>query len=113
MTDVYTNIDEMAVLLRRQIELYQELKRALRLAELLGIPPKELKQKVSTTCRHTGGGSSYNPTPWKHMVFSVRVGDGPWEDFDLMDVHHDLWPVDMQQAYAKWKRHKALNTNKE
>jgi hypothetical protein len=113
MADVYTNIDEMTVLLQRQIELYQELKRALRLAELLGIPPKELKQKVSTTIRDTGPSSSYNPRPWLFKVLSVRVGDAPRQDFALRDVHHDLWPVDMKQAYAKWEKHKALNTNKE
>ena len=113
MADVYTNIDEMTVLLQRQIELYQELKRALRLAELLGIPPKELKQKVSVTIKDTGPSSSYNPRPWLFKVLSVRVGDAPRQDFALRDVHHDLWPVDMKQAYAKWEKHKALNTNKE
>ena len=113
MADVYTNIDEMTVLLQRQIVLYQELKRALRLAELLGIPSKKLKEKASVTIRDTGPSSSYNPRPWLFKVFSVRVGDGERQDFALKDVHHDLWPVDMQQAYAKWEKHKALDTNKE
>jgi len=113
MADVYTNIDEMTVLLQRQIVLYQELKRALRLAELLGIPPKKLKEKISVTIRDTGPSSSYNPRPWLFKVLSVRVGDAPWEDFALKDVHHDLWPDDMKQAYAKLEKHKARNTNKE
>jgi hypothetical protein len=113
MADVYTNIDEMTVLLQRQIVLYQELKRALRLAALLGIPPKELKEKVSVTIRDTGPSSNYNPRPWLFKVLSVRVGDAPREDFALRDVHHDLWPDDMKQAYAKWEKHKAPSTNKE
>jgi hypothetical protein len=113
MADVYDNIDKMVALCRKKIELMIELKKALRLAELLGIPPKELKQKVSVTIKDTGPSSSYNPRPWLFKVLSVRVGDAPWQDFALRDVHHDLWPVDMKQAYAKWEKHKALNTNKE
>ena len=97
--DIYDNIDEMVALCRKKIELMIELKKALRLAELLGVPPKDLKDKVTTSM--TGGKSAI--LPWQGAIFSVRVGDGPWEDYALTDVHHDLWPADMLEQFDRRK----------
>lgn len=111
MSDIYTNIDEMIVLLHHKIELVTKLKRALRLADLLGIPPKSLKEPVSMRVRDSDAVHQSHPKPWLFKVLSVRVGDAPWEDFALKDVHHDLWPDDMLKAYGLWQ--KRNNTTKE
>jgi hypothetical protein len=92
----------MCVLLHKKIDTLLELKRALRLAELLNIPPKEMgTAKVKL---HDRARSVFNPRPWELMTFSVRVGDGPWEDFPLANVHQDLWPEETRAAYDKWQR---------
>lgn len=102
--DVYGGIDQLISLTEKKVGLLRELKKCLRIADLVGVPPKELKGMVRVQHRSTGAGSSYDPKPWLHVIYSVRVGDGPWEDFPLKDVHMDLWPLDMIEAYAKWKR---------
>lgn len=99
MDDIYSNIDKMIDLSRKKVELMVELKKALRLADLLGVQPKDLKDRVTTSM--TEGKSAI--LPWQGAVFSVRVGDGPWEDYALTDVHHDLWPADMLEQYDRRK----------
>jgi hypothetical protein len=97
--DVYDNIDEMVALCRKKIELMIELKKALRLAELLGVPPKDLKDKVTVS---VASGKSLL-TPWYGAVFSVRVGDEPHKHYSMDMVHHDLWPADMLEQYDRRK----------
>jgi hypothetical protein len=110
--DLYENMDDLIAACHRQIELLIEMRKALLLADLLGIPPKDLKAKLSVKVHHSG--VSYDPTPWKRAVLSVRVGDGGWQDFHFADVNRRLWPDDMQQAYDKWqKKQDAIKANKE
>lgn len=97
MTDVTDNIDELTSLLRRKIELLDELKRALLVADLLGVPPKSIKTRLHISTRE--GPSAFRP--WIGAVYSVRAGDEPWQDFKLMDVHHALWPEHILAAYRR------------
>ena len=100
MTDIFQNIDELNVLLHRKIELLGELKRALRIAELVGRSPKDMGK---VTIRVSRNAWSHDPRPWQKATFSVRVGDDPWEDFALSQVHKDLWPEDLLQVYNRWQ----------
>jgi hypothetical protein len=109
MTDIYENLDHMIDLCQRKAVTLLGLKRVLRLADLLGVPPASLKETVRTAVRPTGSFPTFDPTPWKRRVFSVRVGDGPWEDFPLAEVHMDLWPADMVTAYEVWHRRREQN----
>ena len=99
MDDIYSNIDKMIDLSRKKVELMVELKKALRLADLLGVQPKDLKDKVTVSVA-----SGKSPlTPWYGAVFSVRVGDEPYKHYSMDMVHHDLWPVDMLEQYDRRK----------
>lgn len=110
--DLYENMDDLIKVCHRQIELLIEMRKALLLADLLDIPPKDLKAKLSVRVHHSS--VTYDLTPWKRAVLSVRVGHGEWQDFPLSDVNRRLWPDDMQQAYDKWqKKQDARKANKE
>ena len=95
------NIDHMIELLHEQIENYRKLQRALLLAELIGVPPKEVKERLRT--RYINLSSSVF-TPWKTTVLAVRVGDGATQEFKLKDIDQRLWPEDVRQAYARWQK---------
>ena len=94
------NIDEMIRLSHEQIETLVKLKKGLLLADLLGVPPKDIKGPL----RHSvikGGSMS---RPWVGAVLRVRIGDGPDQEFPLKDVDRRLWPEDMQQAWGRWQK---------
>lgn len=102
MASFYENIDEMVSLCHQKIETLIQLKKAFLLADLLGVPPKDMKQPLTMRVWDTGYISAVDPTPWRKKVLSLRLGDNPWEDFALIDVNRYLWPEDMQKA---WERH--------
>ena len=95
------NIDHMIELLHQQIDTYRQLQRALLLAELLGVPPKELREPLRT--RYINNSHSAF-TPWKRSVLAVRIGDGPTHEFKLTDIDRRLWPDDVRQAYERWQK---------
>ena len=94
-------IDHMIELLHQQIDTYRQLQKGLLLADLLGVPPKEIKEPLHT--RYINLSSSVF-TPWKKTVLAVRVGDGPTQEFKLKDIDQRLWPEDLRQAYARWQK---------
>ena len=102
MTDIYTSIDDLISLSREKVELLMDLKKVLKLADLMDLPPKQITEPLRFTVRH-GPGPSYDPTPWKRAVLSVRVGHGEWHDFALADVDKCLWPEDMRAAHDRWQ----------
>jgi len=101
MADIFSNINELIPKLYKQIELYQELKRALRLAELLGVSPKEMKGKVRAGVIDGRSGPRYDPQPWRGAIFHVTY-NGVDHKFPLTKVHKDLWPEEHLRA---WERH--------
>lgn len=105
-TNLIDNIDEMIRLKHEAIETLTKMKRALLLADLLGVSPKDLKEPVRSTVR--SGDNTFRP--WVGAVLSVRVGDGPYEDFKMTDVDRRLWPEDMQKAWDRWQRNKNQTT---
>ena len=97
-TNIIDNIDQMIQLCHDKIETLVKLKKALLLADLLGVPPKDLKEPVRFTIRK--GDNTFRP--WVGSTMSVRVGAGPYEDFKMTDVDRRLWPEDMQEAWRRW-----------
>lgn len=95
-TEMYENIDHMVGLLHEQIETCSKLTRAFRLADLLGIPPKELTGKIST--RVIDDDRMFRL--WKGAIFVVKY-DGVEHRFPLKEVHVDLWPADMRVQYER------------
>ena len=94
------NIDEMMELLHKQIDTYRQLQKGILLADLLGVPPKDIKEPL----RHNvikGGSMS---RPWVGAVLRVRIGDRPDQEFPLKDVDRRLWPEDVRRAYERWMK---------
>lgn len=103
---VFTNIDEMLALLRKQIELYGEMKRALLIANLIGIPPKDIKGKM--TCGvYTNDAPPY-ARHWRTQELVVRLDGVEVVRKKMIDVPLDLWPDDVRIEYERHqKRNKA------
>ena len=102
--EFYDNIDRMCGLLTKQIELYGELKRTCRIADLLGVPPKELKGKVRMDV-YDGGAPLY-ARPWRTRELVIRRDGAEAFRAKLIDVHQDLWPEDVR---AEYERHQKRN----
>jgi hypothetical protein len=100
--DIFESIDEMVALLHKQIETYGQMKHALRLAELAGVPPKEFKGMVSTRVIE---GPYPMARPWIGVTFVLTV-DGAKTEFPLKDVHKDLWPEDILAKYRRYEMRK-------
>jgi hypothetical protein len=105
-TDVYEALDRSIELHYDMIENMRELKKALRLAELVGRKPGELKWSLST--RWIEGHSSF--FPWQGARLHVRENhpDGPIEhEVPILDVHRDLWPEHLRRGYEMDEARKA------
>lgn len=100
--ELHDKLDQMAALCAQQIETYGQLKRALRIAELAGVPPKEFKGRAGI--RVIQGPHTWRP--WLKATFVLKIDDTKTE-IPLADVHHDLWPDDL---LAQYRRHKRRNT---
>lgn len=94
---LFDAMDEMIVLCAEKVELMKELKRAYRIAELVGVHPKDLKGVVKT--HTTPSGRVYHP--WVGADFAVTI-DGNTQKFPLKDVHHDLWPEDILAQHKRF-----------
>ena len=93
-------IDHMIELLHQQIDTYRQLQKGLLLAELLGVPPKEIKEPL----RHSIRKGDRPIRPWAGAILYVRIGDGATYEFKLTDVDRRLWPEDVRQAYERWQK---------
>ena len=101
--EYYETVDALCDLLRQQIKLYGELKRAIRIADLLGVKPSELTGKVvphviSSSRRHRR---------WVYDEFTVSRDGKEVFRAKLIDVHQDLWPDDVRNEYRIWKQRAA------
>mgnify|MGYP003645630831 FL=1 len=104
--DIYESFDKMMALCHEKIRLMGELKKGLRMADLLGVPAKDIKGKLRARVRE-GNGNRWRP--WVGAVYTLQLDDGPVHEFQLIDVHKDLWPADMLTAYTRWENR---NNNK-
>lgn len=94
--DIYDSLDKMIDLCERKIKTMKELKRALRLADVLGIPAKNVKGPMRVGVYE---GHSYF-RPWTSATLKITY-DGEDREFPLMTVHKELWPADILQAYER------------
>jgi hypothetical protein len=97
--DIYESFDKMMALCHEQIRLMGELKRALRMADLLGVPAKDIKGKLRAGARE--GHNRWRP--WMGAVYTLQLDDGPVHEFPLIDVHKDLWSADIITAHKRWE----------
>jgi len=97
--EFYENLDDLCDLLRKQIALYGELKRACRIADLLGIPPQKLTGKIGTGI-YAPAGSAFKRRWNMEKLVIHRDGEEVFRA-TLIDVHHDLWPDDVRVEYAR------------
>ena len=102
--EFYDNLDHLRGLLTKQVELYGELKRACRIADLLGVPPKELKGKVSIGV-YAPNNSAFKRR-WNMEELVIRRDGEEVFRAKLIDVHQDLWPDDVR---AEYERHQKRN----
>ena len=90
-------MDQMIDLCFRKIDTMRELKRALRLCQLLDVKPSEMPAGVRTTV--TEGARMTDP--WKGAVLQVHYATGEQRTFPLTDVHLELWPDELRERYTR------------
>lgn len=107
--DLFSNCDEMISLLHRKIELMGELKRSLRLLQLLGMSVAEAKErKITSRLVGSGRGPTYlSNRPWLEFDYVVSVDGVDVLRKSLKDVHLDLWRPDIRADYEAFVRRKA------
>ena len=96
-------IDDLIVLLHKKIELMGQLKRALLLADLLGMRPNQITGKLR---RGVYDVDRRTVQRWRGFVLRVTY-DGKEREFPLKDVHLDLWPADLRAEYERHMRRRA------
>ena len=101
--EYYDNVDKLCDLLRQQIKLHGELKRAMRIADLLGVKPSELTGSVVTRVISSGR----HHRRWVYDAFVIRRDGKEVFRAKLIDVHQDLWPDDVRKDYRIWKQRAA------
>ena len=103
---MYENIDKMVDLLHQKIALMLQLKKALLIADLIGVPPKELGA-VRSSVVDTKVLYLTESAPWKHKQLVVQRDSGERYTFPLTEVPRYLWPEDVQQAWERMVKRKA------
>jgi hypothetical protein len=101
--DIYESFDKMIELCHHKIKLMIELRNCLRIADLLGIPAKDLKGKVTHDVIE--GGSLY--FPWRSAVFVVTHTSNTQQisrRLPITDVHMDLWPDELRSKYERYQQ---------
>jgi len=106
-TNIFESIDEMVSLCQRKIELLKQMKRALRIAELLGVHPRDIGGNVRTSTYATEKNYHF---PWKTTVMRVWVDDDPMREFKMTDVHLELWPEDLRLAFNHNEKKKLMRS---
>lgn len=96
-------LDESIALHHKMIETMTNLKRALLVAELLGVAPKDVDGPIKFWTYSIRSGA-YSFRPWLDTVLRARIGDGEDKEFPLKDVPMELWPEEIRAAYERHKR---------
>lgn len=108
---LFTNIDELIALSERKVTLLRDLKKALMLAEMIGVPPKDIKGKMRTSITHYG--TPLYAKPWRKEEFVVHRDGVEVCRKKLIDVPHEFWPADVLAEYQRHLRRVATKVNKE
>jgi hypothetical protein len=99
---MFENMDALIGKLHEQIALYKQLKRALMLANVIGVPPKEIKGKLRASVRNYGR-PLYNK-PWMQDELVVELDGVEVARKRLIDVPLDLWPEPIRAEYERVQR---------
>jgi hypothetical protein len=102
------NIDRMIELTTEKIALLHKLKKALMMAELIGIRPGDIKG----TLWHgvTSYGAPQYARPWRVQEFVIRLDGEEVFRGKLTEVPLDLWPDDMRAEYERHQRRNKKET---
>jgi hypothetical protein len=100
--EFYENLDHMTQLLVKQISLYRDLRKACRIADLLGIPPKEMTGNI-TSGVYAPGNSVFQRRWMMEELVIRREGEVVFRA-RLIDVHQDLWPDDVRAEYERYQK---------
>lgn len=92
--------DDLIRLTEHKIKLLRDLKRSLRLCQLLGSRPGDVKGKLSFYVVE----STSTFARWQGAIFVLRH-DGDERCIPLKDVHDDLWPEDLLTARLRHEAH--------
>lgn len=97
------NIDKLITLETEKMSLLGLLKRSLLIADLIGVPPKDLTG-VYVQTQYLGHGKPADRLPWRTEDFIVRLDGDEVCRKKLIDVPQDLWPDDVRAEYARYRR---------
>lgn len=109
MTD--TPNKALSDLLDRQLEtseqlrkLTLELKELVSVADLLGMPVREVRGKVGWSLRQTGHNTF---RPWNSYTVVVRVDGQDLLSMPLVEAPGHMWPTDVRRAYDRYVQTKS------
>lgn len=90
---------ELVELEHRKIKLLEELLRLLLIAQLLGVPPKDLNGKVGTRIDD----DDMRPIQrWRGMRLVITRDGVEAVNIPLVKAPHELWPAPVLHAYKNW-----------
>jgi hypothetical protein len=96
------NIDRLIELETQKIDLLRQLKRALMLADLIGVPAKEIKGRLGYGV-HAYGTPLY-ARPWRTDELVIRLDGVEVARKKLIDVPLDLWPRDVRDEFERQQK---------
>jgi hypothetical protein len=96
--EMFKNMDELIELYGKMSNTMREMKKALRLAQLLNVAPSDMgvvKTRVTEEKRLTRYGR------WNFAALHVQREGRKEQEFILADIHIDLWPDDIAADYRR------------
>ena len=100
--ELFEALDALIASCKAQVVTATELKKGLRMADLLGKKPSEVG-----VLRHHFTNPTCHYRPWVGAKLVITDGDEKPQWFSLLEVHHDLWPADVLAAYRRYEARKA------
>jgi hypothetical protein len=96
--EMFKNMDELIELYGKMSNTMREMKKALRLAQLLNVAPSDMGV-VNTWVREDT--RWIRKDRWKYATLHVLREGREEQEFKLADIHIDLWPADIAADYHK------------
>lgn len=102
--ELFDKLDHLIAQYAEAIRLTKEYKRAILIANMLNLPPKELTGAVGTAVVNVP--PPYQKFPWRKAEFVItRDGEEVFRK-PLSHVDTELWPDDMRGDYERYARRK-------
>lgn len=100
--ELFDNLDAIIDLHLKQVDTYRKYKDLMRMADLMGIPPKDLKGPVGR--RYIGSGRPLYGFPWKHDHIAITHNGQEVVRVPLLQTPKDWWPDDVRLEYERHQR---------